>query len=468
MFVVAALLRLALATVNREQSDNHVSLIDTMAYENRIPEYDRETDSVKEAFQPKLYHAAVAGILKIDPSDVASRPCVSEYPGSPHTIWVGQMVSCTAGILTIWVVLRFLGLVGLSERTKFFAFSLVALNPALVGIDIQVTNDSFVILFGSLSLYWGYRFFQDFRRRDFVWMTAAAIATAMSKATGLPICLAIVVVFAITLVRTPASGAPRRTRVLGYATVFLVALLASFTIVAPKVGAYWELYQRYGSPFATNRFPEPFPRLFEHTVFTGDPGVRSIAESLFTFRIIGLLRDPVLLDYTRDVYPLHRTSMWSQLYARANFIQFEGYLATWRPRSALVTDTARVTYLVALFPMALLLFGAYEAIAHVLSHPGGVRPHQWLIGASAAGYTAFLIVLALRYRDFSFFKPIHAYAGLLAFLVPFGRACDRFRSAFDDRPGGRAGDAALGALIVLYAFGCTFLAVQLFESCFTG
>jgi hypothetical protein len=290
----------------------------------------------------------------------------------------------------------------------------------------------------------------------------------MSKATGVPICLALMVVFAITLVRTSANGTPRRRTVLVYATVFLVALLSSFTLVAPKVGTYWELYRRYGSPFATNRFPEPFPRLFEHTVFTGDPGVRSIAESLLTFRIIGLLTDPVLLDYARDVYPLHRTSLWSDVYARANFIQFDGYLETWRPRSALVTDTARVTYLVALFPTALLLFGAYEALAHVISDPGGVRPHQWLIGVSAAGYAAFLIVLALRYRDFSFFKPIHAYAGLLAFVLPFGRACDQFRSAFDGRPGGRAGDAALGALIGLYALGCTFLAVQLFESCVTG
>src|SRR5262245_10643701 len=56
VFVVAALLRLVLATVNREQSDNHVSAIDIIAYENRIPEYDRDTGLVKEAFQPKLYH----------------------------------------------------------------------------------------------------------------------------------------------------------------------------------------------------------------------------------------------------------------------------------------------------------------------------------------------------------------------------------------------------------------------------
>ena len=46
VFVLAALLRLVLACVNREQSDNHVSVIDVMAFEHRIPDYDRDRDEV--------------------------------------------------------------------------------------------------------------------------------------------------------------------------------------------------------------------------------------------------------------------------------------------------------------------------------------------------------------------------------------------------------------------------------------
>src|SRR5262245_16152740 len=107
VLAVAVMLRLVLATVNREQNDNHVSAINVIAFENRIPEYDRDLDWVKEAFQPKLYHATVAAILKLDPSDTDSVPCLAEYPGSPHVVWVGQMVNWVAGILTIYVVLRF-------------------------------------------------------------------------------------------------------------------------------------------------------------------------------------------------------------------------------------------------------------------------------------------------------------------------------------------------------------------------
>jgi hypothetical protein len=192
--------------------------------------------------------------------------------------------------------------------------------------------------------------------------------------------------------------------------------------------------------------------------------VRSIAESLFTFRIIGLLRDPLVVNGRVENYPLHRTSLWSGVYGRTNFIRFDDYFESWRPRSALATSIARLTFIVALFPAALLLFGAYGAMARMVSHAGRVRPNEWMIGITAPATLRF-IALALRYRDYSFFKPIHAFAGLLAFLTLFGCACDRFYSKFDGRPAVRAGNILLGALIVLYALDCTLLAIQLFQSC---
>lgn len=465
VFVIATMLRLVLAIVNRESSDNHVDVIDVLAFEREFPQYDRDRDVVKEAFQPKLYHATVAAIVRADPFDLESRPCAYDYPAPVHVILIGQTVSALAGILTLWVVLRFLALVGLSAKTRFFTFALVALSPALIAINVQVTNDSFMILFGSLASYWGYRFFRDFRGWDFAGMTAAAIATAMSKATGLPMCLAITLVFAITLVRTPAAGTPRPTTMLLYALAFWIALLSSFTIVAPNVGTYRELYRRYGSPFVTNRTPEPFPRLFARTQFGGDPGVRSIAESLFTFRIIDLLREPRVGNGPGEHYPLHRTSLWSQVYARWNSIRFDDYFESWRTRSALAPALMRLTFVLALFPAALFVFGAAGALVRLVSDPDRLRPEQWLVAVTAAGYTAFLIVLALRYRDFSFFKPIHALAGLLAFLVPFGYACDRFYSPSDGAGVRRIGDVLLAALIVLYAFDCGWLAAQLLEGC---
>ncbi len=467
VLVVAAVLRLVLATVNREQSDNHVDVIHHIAFDERIPDYDRDRDSPKEGFQPKLYHATVAAILRAHPSARASAPCVAAYPGAPHTVWVGQMVSAVAGILTLCVALRFLGALGLSEKARFFTFALAALNPALIAIDVQVTNDAFVILFGSLSLFWGHRFFRDFRVRDFAWMTASVVAAAMSKGTGLPIVLAVVLVFAITLAQSAANGGAGRATVARYLLVFLVALLVSCTVLAPKLGAYWEHYRRYGSPFVTNRLPEPFPRPFAPTPFTGDPGVRSIAESLFTFRIIGLLRVPNVGTGRIEDYPPHRTSLWSQVYGRLNSTRFDDYLETWRPHSPLPTIVARSSFVVALFPAALFLVGVCGALGRMVSCAGPRRPQAWLIDVAAAGSLAFLVVLALRYRDYSFFKPILAAAGLLGFLALLGQAYDRFHAGLDGRCAARAGDVVLGTLIALYALDAALLAVELLASCRT-
>jgi len=55
------MLRIALALVNDEANNDHLSVIRVMAYENRIP----EKDEFKEAFQPKLYHGTVAALFRI-------------------------------------------------------------------------------------------------------------------------------------------------------------------------------------------------------------------------------------------------------------------------------------------------------------------------------------------------------------------------------------------------------------------
>src|SRR6185503_15883563 len=55
------MLRIALALVNDEANDDHLSVVRVMAYESRIP----EKDEFKEAFQPKLYHGTIAALFRI-------------------------------------------------------------------------------------------------------------------------------------------------------------------------------------------------------------------------------------------------------------------------------------------------------------------------------------------------------------------------------------------------------------------
>jgi hypothetical protein len=100
-----------------------------------------------EAFHPKLYHVTVAALWRALPI------------ASPR-IRSAQLVSCAAGIVTLWTALVFLRReADVSATVRCLSLALIALNPGLIDINAQATNDSFVILFVSLALFFGYRFF---------------------------------------------------------------------------------------------------------------------------------------------------------------------------------------------------------------------------------------------------------------------------------------------------------------------
>ena len=69
-------------------------------------------------------------------------------------------------------------------------FGLLVLNPRLVGIGSQATNDTFVILFGTLSLFWGVRFFDAMSWRALFGMSGFAALAVLSKGNGLVVLLA--------------------------------------------------------------------------------------------------------------------------------------------------------------------------------------------------------------------------------------------------------------------------------------
>ncbi|MGH8071191.1 MAG: phospholipid carrier-dependent glycosyltransferase [Candidatus Entotheonellia bacterium] len=438
-----ALLRTALALVNSEANDNHLEVILVMADEHRIP----PKEELGEAFQPKLYHATVAALWKILP--VSSLPI---------RIRLAQFVSCAAGIVTLLLMMTFVrSEAKVTAKAAFLAFALVALNPGLIGINAQATNDSLVILFATLSLYGGYRFFETRRSRDFVWMTLAAICAGLSKGNGLVVCVAILAVFMVALLRGRNAGVMTRGRALLYALVFLVSFLA----VVPQVGPYWDHYRRYGSPFVLNIGPPPRPHIFERT-FVYKPGVISIVDSFLTFRFFDMLRTP-LNTTDKEHFPPHRTSLWSQLYGRAHFVRFDAWPPSWRLPSgrwegmaSLLRNLGRLIFLCALFPSMLLLVAIWRRIILAIRWLGGTKQPQaklgdWLLDLAVFGYLSFIVVYSLQYRDYAVMKAIFIFPGLLGFLTLFARECERFYNTYDGNKMVRiSADALLASLLLLY------------------
>jgi len=231
-----------MALVNLEANDvDHAEVISIIADENRIP----DKDEVGEAFQPKLYHATVAALWKIIPTQ-----------SPPIRIRIGQLVSCTAGVLTLLLALRFfMSEIRVSAKVRFLSFSLLALNPKLIGINAQVTNDSFVILFASLALYFGYRFFFNHLVKDFCSMTIATILASLSKGNGLVDFIAILAVFTVAFFQG-WNGYPLTIRkTVLYASIFLVSFFCSCTEIWLLLGTLPQVWFAFRNQFSPGAFP---------------------------------------------------------------------------------------------------------------------------------------------------------------------------------------------------------------------
>jgi hypothetical protein len=140
-FLLSCALRVAFVRVNRESNDNHVQVVKIILSTGHLP----EKKDCSECFQPKLYHFTVAKIIQgfgWMNINLNRRTLVAEF------------INLLAGIMTLVVVFDLIKRLPVrNEWLKFLAFALVALNPQLIGINSQATNDTFLILFSTLALY---------------------------------------------------------------------------------------------------------------------------------------------------------------------------------------------------------------------------------------------------------------------------------------------------------------------------
>lgn len=421
VFATACILRLVLSLVNQEANDDHMGIVRAIAFEGRVPGLADDW----EGFQPKLYHWTVALLLRLlNPASALTQ------------VRIANLVNCAAAIATLLVVWRGLRRSQLSTSAVLLTFSLVALNPALIGINSQATNDTFVILFATVSFYYGIAFFRSMSWWPLAGMTGAAILAGLSKGTGLVVVVAHVCTLGALLIRRTGSPSPPRGRVLAA----MALLVASFVPSVAVFGPYLDNYRTAGSPFASNLKPAPLPHFWEETT-AYRAGIRSIAAGFLTFRFIDMLERPALMNsalhdrndptnYHVTGYPLHQTSLWSQLYGHLHFVHFDNWPQTWRTKSEIVRGIGRIALVLGLAPTAVLLLGMLGEGVRSLAHlVGRGRPRrdasELMLPIAAFGYLAFSIALALRLRDFGIMKVIYIFPGLLAFSWCFARGYER-------------------------------------------
>jgi hypothetical protein len=411
VFVIATLLRTGLCIVNYESNDDQFQAIRIILNEGRLPTLK---DGI-HCYHPKLYHATAAAVLKIFALD------------SPRgQIIAAQFLNCIAGILTIYIVWVFLNRRPLQDKIKFICFSIIALNPKLIGINSHAGNNSFVILFATAALYFAYRFFNETTLKNFSGLTVSAIFAALSKGNGLVLFVGILLVFALKLLVHPKISLSPRESYLKYLAIFLILFFA----IVPICGQYWSTYKLYGNPLRVNIEKDPFPHFFEKTYPNSvRPGVTSIADAYFTFRFYYLIKYPVITN-DKDNYPIHRTSLWSQLYGRAHFIYFDMWPFSWQTGNPTILNIGRAILILALLPSFFLIVAVMKETSIWLVAVYNCRfnfiaeTSEWIFDVFLAGYIFSMIWFTLCYRDFASMKAVYIFPAFLSAIYLLSQGID--------------------------------------------
>ncbi len=411
LILLSLVLRLALVLVNRQANDDHMEVINRILVSGTLP----QKNDCWECFQPKLFHSTVA--LTIQGLGLA-------HAGEDTKILVAQWINFLAGAVSLGVMARFIrGLPVKMDRIKPLSFALLALNPQLIRISSQATNDAFAILFSTLAIYLTTLFFQKPKAGTFL-LIVLFISLGIASKTNTWVSAAAILLALLAWAWITKTG---RGKALTYAVLFLV--LVPFLSVIDPLTQYVTNTRVYGAPILLNMSKPPLPHWSEIT-YPHQPGIISIRDGFFTFKFFSLLRNP-LNWYIGNNLPSHRTSLWTQLYASANSLRFENFPPSWATTGGTGFTTLRAIFILALLPTAIFLFGAaielFQVLVNFIQRKESIAENTayGLFGFVFLGYILFIVLYALEYRDYTVMKVIFVYPGLLALSFLFIRGAEQ-------------------------------------------
>jgi len=404
IFVIAAaiLLRLILCIINHESNDNHVEVVSIMADRHIVP----EKQDCWSCFQPKLYYyinMKLVGWLHIK--------------SEKGRIKVMQSTNFLCSLIILFFLFRFISKHIPAGHLRTVVFAMFALSPPLMGISVQATNDTMAIMFGVISIYFLDRLLSQWKLPDLAIVVVSLIAGSISKAGGVVIFLAALLVLFIRFITTGEKTLKRRVLIFGIATGIIC------TACILSAGNYYYNYKHFGKPFVSAFGNAPPPNFFHKTIVTR-PGIRSVADGFFTFRFADMLRQPWITNGADD-YPEHRTSFWSQLYGRSFFIHFEQYPHGWQKINLKIIWFGRAALILGLVPMLVFIIGFLILLKQScsdffrLNFTNINKTNSWMHVGITLAFVIFLTKFAYDIRDFSGFKPIYILPGLISFLYIF-------------------------------------------------
>ena len=411
---IALFQRGSLALANREANDNHYQVIQLLSEGIR----SLSMEDCKECFHPKLFYVTCALLFGLVGSTDADAQIV-----------LAQFVNCIAGATTLLVIWLGLRAQRVSVLSLYLTFAWCALNPRFIGINSQASNDSFAILFTTLAIYFTWRLLNHDKVIDFTLAQLSLSCAILSKGTSWPAAVAILLVLLARSVLGTSTciGKPNNNRFFELVAHAFRGPTRKYAVYSATCVAVCALSVKYGD--YDFKSYDTYANLgkgkalgwFERTT-VGRPGVISIADSYFTFRFIDLLKNPINIR-EQELNPMHRSSVWTQLYGRLHCIQFDYHPSSWRTESEFVRNLNRVIFAIAILWLGAAMLGfanQFRVLIRGIRNAGFyflAQGDRYFHLLAAGGYLVFIVYFTYSYRDFAAMKVIYMFPGLLSFAV---------------------------------------------------
>jgi hypothetical protein len=413
---LALALRLALTYLNTDFNDDHLQVVDAIVSTGKLP----GASACFQCYHTKLYHVVVAAAVRLLGIPHSENNVLYRVPA--------QTIASIAGLLMLLAGRSFIWESTADRRIRYWTLALLVCNASLAGISVQATNDAFAILFASLALLLTARLARiappaPLPLASVALLSGVCVLGALSKASGVVIFLAIAALF---VWRAFARGAhPNELR----ANLAALALLCvPFFVLVPVPGQYVEAFRNTGSPFALNVPKNAPPGLCTPVPATeaggmNRAGVLSICDGFLTFKLGAILQRPYLTVWNGDTSG-GRSSVWTQLYARWNFLFFEQWPQRWADTRPPIVILGRWTLALGLVPAAIALLGLARGLTSFFVERALAKRIWSEAGALVVPLLAMLaafVALNYQYRDYASMKAIYLFPVMFSALWCFER-----------------------------------------------
>ncbi|MBU0763014.1 MAG: glycosyltransferase family 39 protein [Candidatus Altiarchaeota archaeon] len=368
---------------------------------------------------------------------------------------IARSLNVISGILILFLIFSVIKNSSYSNRVKIIGFGLIALNPTLVTINSQISNDSFTILFSTLTLLFFIKLLRKTNYINFFLMLLFTVLALATKSTALIIFIGI----SLSLIVKSLANFRRKKQMmtfLGFSLLYVIIVLLIMYLFIPYYSLRFNpLYDFiFFIEHSVNEIlgvkiwdiPLNDQKIFERKVFTNAlgrnysyrPGYTSFKESILSFNYLTLVESPNI-HYFKDGRYVNRNSFWIILFGETHSVHFSGIPLAWRSQNRRSDDIERVIFVLAVIPTAAFVLSILLILKDALTSVYKKRTSyfsendDWIYVIYVFGYLlaqiiGFYLYINFEWASFRFFlPPILIYSLLLC------TALQRMYSYFDGK-----------------------------------